>query len=179
MDREELFLKQKFGNERPFRVPEGYFDSFADNLMKEQYTYDSTNYKTKAFATQVINDVRVAYSVGGGSGLGLREVHVPTTVDVNGRTTAQIKAAMQRQGQRALESRIISETFNFATDAESPFKYRHDYDTGDLVHVKHTAWDIDLALRIAEIEEDYDENGREIYLTCGSPLPEVIDFEEG
>ena len=35
MDREELFLKQKFGNERPFRVPEGYFDSFADNLMKE------------------------------------------------------------------------------------------------------------------------------------------------
>lgn len=35
MDREELFLKQKFGNESPFRVPEGYFDSFADNLMKE------------------------------------------------------------------------------------------------------------------------------------------------
>lgn len=155
------------------------FSEKYDNLMKEQYTYDSTNYKTKAFATQVINDVRVAYSVGGGSGLDLREVHVPTTVDVNGRTTAQIKAAMQRQGQRTLESKIISETFTFATDAESPFKYRHDYDTGDLVHVKHNAWDIDLALRIAEIEEDYDENGLEVYLTCGSPLPEVIDFEEG
>ena len=32
---------------------------------------------------------------------------------------------------------------------------------------------------IAEIEEDHAGGGRDIILTCGSPLPEIMDFEEG
>ena len=155
------------------------FSEKYDNLLNEQYTYDSTNYRTKAFVTQLINDVRTAYSVGGGTGLGLREVHAATQVDTNERTAAEIKEAMERQGQRVLESRTINESFTFSTDAESPFRYRTDYDLGDLTHVKHIAWNIDLALRISEIEEDYENGGRELILTCGSPLPEIIDFEEG
>ena len=155
------------------------FSEKYDNLLNEQYTYDSTNYRTKAFVTQLINDVRTAYSVGGGTGLGLREVHAATQVDTNDKTAAEIKAAMERQGQRVLESRTINESFTFSTDAESPFRYRTDYDLGDLTHVKHIAWNIDLALRISEIEEDYENGGRELILTCGSPLPEIIDFEEG
>jgi hypothetical protein len=155
------------------------FSEKYDNLMNEQYSYDSTSYKTKAFVSQLIDNVRVAYNIGGGTGLGLREVHVPTTVDVNGKTSAEIEASMKNQGQRALDSKIIWESFTFATDAESPFRYRSDYDVGDLVHVKHTAWNIDLALRISEIEEDYKDGGRDIVVTCGSPLPEIMDFEEG
>lgn len=155
------------------------FSEKYDNLMNEEYSYDSTGYKTKAFVSQLINDVRVAYSVGGGEGLALREVHVPTTVDTNNRTEAEIKESMERQGQRALESKTINESFTFTTDADSPFLYRSDYDVGDLVHVKHIAWDIDLQLRIAEIEEAHESGGREILLTCGSPLPEIMDFEEG
>ena len=155
------------------------FSEKYDNLLDEQYAYDSTNYKTKAFVSQLINDVRVAYSVGGGTGLDLREFHQPTTVDTNNKTTAEIKASMETQGQRALESKTISESFVFSTDADSPFKYRSDYDIGDQVHVNHIAWNINLALRISEIEEDYQSGGREIILTCGSPAPEIMDFEEG
>ena len=155
------------------------FSEKYDNLFKEQYSYDSTAYKTKAFASQLINEVRVVYEVGGGTGLDLREVHVPTTVDTNNRTSAEIEASMKNQGQRALDSKTIRESFTFSTDAESPFKYRGDYDVGDLVHVKHIAWNIDLQLRIAEIEEDHESGGREIVLTCGSPAPEIMDFEEG
>ena len=155
------------------------FSEKYDNLFSEEYTYDSTTYKTKAFITQLINDVRVAYEVGGGTGLGLREIHVASNVDTNNRTAAEIEASMKNQGQRALDSRTIFESFTFSTDAESPFKYRGDYDVGDLVHVKHIAWNIDLQLRIAEIEEDHESGGREIVLTCGSPLPEIMDFEEG
>lgn len=155
------------------------FSEKYDNLLKEQYSYDSTGLKTKAFASQLINDVRVAYAVGGGTGLGLREVHVPTTVDTDGRTQEEIQESMETQGQRALEARTIKESFTFSTDAESPFIYRSDYDIGDQVHVNHIAWNINLALRIAEIEEDYEGGGREIILTCGSTLPEIMDFEEG
>lgn len=155
------------------------FSEKYDNLLNEVYTYDSTNYRTKVFVTQLVNDVRTAYSVGGGSGLGLREVHAATQVDTNERTAAEIRQSMERQGQRVLEARTVNESFTFSTDADSPFKYRTDYDIGDLTHVKHIAWNIDLALRIMEIEEDYEGGGREIILTCGSPLPEYIDFEEG
>lgn len=155
------------------------FSEKYDNLMNEAYTYDSTAYKTHAYVSQLINDVRVAYDIGSGSGLGLREVHVPTTVDVNGKTSAEIEASMKNQGQRALDSKTIKESFTFSTDADSPFIYRTDYDIGDLVHVNHISWNINLALRISEIEEDYEGGGREIVLTCGSPLPEIMDFEEG
>ena len=155
------------------------FSEKYDNLLKEQYSYDSTTYKTKAFVSQLINDVRTAYSVGGGSGLDLREVHVSTNADTNGKTAAEIEASMKNQGQRALDSKTIRESFTFSTDAESPFRYRGDYDVGDLVHVKHIAWNIDLQLRIAEIEEAHESGCREIILTCGSPLPEIMDFEEG
>ena len=155
------------------------FSEKYDNLMDEQYTYDSINYKTKCFVSQLINEVRVAYSVGGGSGLDLREMHLQTSVDTNGKTSAEIQDAMETQGQRALDGKIISESFTFSTDAEAPFIYRTEYDVGDQVYINHIAWDINLDLRITEIEEDYEGGGREIVLTCGSPLPEIMNFEEG
>lgn len=155
------------------------FSEKYDNLMDEQYTYDSINYKTKCFVSQLINEVRVAYSVGGGSGLDLREMHMQTSVDTNGKTSAEIQDAMETQGQRALDGKIISESFTFSTDAEAPFIYRTEYDVGDQVYINHIAWDINLDLRITEIEEDYEGGGREIVLTCGSPLPEIMNFEEG
>lgn len=155
------------------------FSEKYDNLLNESYTYDSTNYRTKVFVSQLVNNVRVAYSVGSGTGLELREFHQPTTVDTNNKTSAEIESSMKTQGQRALEARTINESFVFSTDADAPFVYRSDYDVGDQVHVNHVAWNINLSLRIAEIEEDYESGGRDIVLTCGSPLPEIMDFEEG
>ena len=34
MMNEELYLKSRMGNENPFRVPEGYFDNFAAEMMR-------------------------------------------------------------------------------------------------------------------------------------------------
>lgn len=154
------------------------FSEKYDNLFNEEYNYDGTDYKSKAYVSQLIDDIRTVYTVGGGTGLDLYEVHVSTQVDTNGRTAAEIKESMESQGEKALSSRTVNESFSFSTDANSPFTYRKDYDIGDLVHVKHIAWGIDLALRITEIEEAFENGGREIYLTCGSPLPEILDFEE-
>ena len=35
MTNEELYLKTRIGNKNPFQVPEGYFDQFATELMKQ------------------------------------------------------------------------------------------------------------------------------------------------
>ncbi|MBM6993706.1 MAG: hypothetical protein I3J02_10680 [Prevotella sp.] len=34
MEREEKFIEDKFGRRSPFKVPEGYFDDFASQLMQ-------------------------------------------------------------------------------------------------------------------------------------------------
>ena len=34
MDKEERFLKEYFGAEQPFRVPDGYFDNLPDRIME-------------------------------------------------------------------------------------------------------------------------------------------------
>ena len=35
MDKDEQILRQNFGNKTPFRVPEGYFEEFAEQLMAQ------------------------------------------------------------------------------------------------------------------------------------------------
>ena len=35
MMNEELYIKSRLGNKNPFRVPEGYFDSFAAEIMQK------------------------------------------------------------------------------------------------------------------------------------------------
>lgn len=154
------------------------FSEKYDNIFNEQYTYDSTNYGTKCYVWQTVEDVRRSYSVGYGTGLELREFSYQTSVETDGRTEAQIKTAMEHQGELALAQRIISESFTFSTDAESPFVYREDYDVGDIVKVNHKSWGIDIAMRLTEIEEDYDRDGLSVTLTCGDAMPEIIDFEE-
>lgn len=154
------------------------FSEKYDNIFDEQYTYDDTNYATKCFVWQTVNDVRRSYSVGSGTGLGLREFSYQTSVETDEKTEAQIKAAMEHQGELALAQRVINESFTFSTDAEMPFVYRSDYDVGDIVRVSQKTWEIDLPLRLTEIEEDYDSSGSHVVLTCGDSLPEVMDFEE-
>ena len=154
------------------------FSDTYDNLYNEQYTYDNTNLKSKIYATQTIDNVRRYVTVGGGTGLDLREGHIQTSVDTNGLTDAYIKLSMEEQAQRALEQHIVYESFTFATDTEAPFAYQTDYDIGDQVSVNHTTWGISLSSRITEIEEDYSGGDKTVILTCGSPLPEIVDFEE-
>lgn len=35
MVKEDQYIENRFGKVRPFRVPDGYFDSFADHIMAE------------------------------------------------------------------------------------------------------------------------------------------------
>ena len=35
MNREEKYLRQRFGSETPFRVPEGYFSDFSAKMMEQ------------------------------------------------------------------------------------------------------------------------------------------------
>ena len=154
------------------------FSELYDNLLNESYSYDSTQLKTMAYVNQKIGDNVVAYSTGSGTGLDLREVAVGSNVDTSGRSTAQIKASMEAYGDEQLATKAICESFTFNT-VDTPFVYRTDSDIGDIVQIRYSAWGINQSLRVNEAEEDYENGGRKVILTCGSPLPETVDFEEG
>jgi hypothetical protein len=113
-------------------------------------------------------------------GYACKDLYLLTSIEKEDWTTFdELTALMTAQAEKALKDRVIAESFTFSTDTEAPFRYRIDYDLGDIVRVKHNAWGIDLTRRITEIEEDYEENGsRHVVITCGDPLPETIDMEE-
>lgn len=153
------------------------FSETFDNLSEEEYQYDSTSYKTKAFVTTGEGNDRIVYSTGSGSGLDLREMHVASSVDTSDLTTSEIEAAMIQEGQDALAKNTEFESFTFTTE-DGTFAYREDYDVGDIVSVRHNAWGYINSFRITAIEEDYEEGGTSIVLTCGTTAPETVDFEE-
>lgn len=174
----ELFFECYEGRDRTLPTDAKVtFSETYDNLADEEYKFDETMYKTKAFVTYTQDDIITCYETGEGEGLNLREVHVGASVNTNGLTPAEIQAAMITEGQEALASDVIAESFTFSTN-NGTFEYRHDYDIGDVIYVRHRAWNYANSLRISEVEEDYEEGGMEIILTCGTTAPEVVNFEE-
>lgn len=157
------------------------FSETYDNLTNESYTLNITNYRNAARIVQIDDNgtLLMAYYGDGDTGINARLMPVMSSVETNGRTAEQINEAMRLVGETALVNRQIAETFTFATDPEGAFKYREDYDLGDLVIINHNAWNIHQTRRITEVEEDYEGGKVTIIPTCGDPLPESVNFEEG
>ena len=70
------------------------------------------------------------------------------------------------------------EAFDYQTAAMGNFKYKKDYDPGDIVTIRKEAWGISLNKRITGIEEVYEQGGVIINPTLGEPIPESITWED-
>lgn len=89
-------------------------------------------------------------------------------------TSDEYAALLRQRGVEKLAETIRSESFSADAIDTGNYKYRIDWDLGDIV--TFAKWGIRLDRRITEVEE-VDENGVEtITPTCGSPLPETLDL---
>jgi hypothetical protein len=52
-----------------------------------------------------------------------------------------------------------------------PFKYRDDWDVGDIVTVQNKAWDLTMDTRITEVQEIHEASGFKLNVTFGNNLP--------
>lgn len=87
MMKEEKILKDMFGKENHFAVPEGYFDSFADNLMDQLPESEARMFEMRAQSwwnrlpmRKIAAAASVAIILGGGSMLYVNhhsQRHVP------------------------------------------------------------------------------------------------------
>ena len=78
--------------------------------------------------------------------------------------------ALQGRGDKVLEENRRSETFNADVDPLANFKYKTDYDLGDIVTVQYPDWGISIDKRLTEISEIYERGAMKIKPTFGKDV---------
>lgn len=157
------------------------FSETYNNLNRAKYTYNDEKYKTKVIVGGAGEGAeRIYVTVGGGTGLNLRETFLDAK-DINQEemTNVQYMAALRARGEEYLKTEcFISECFESETEAGINFIYKQDYDIGDIVTIKKKGWNITTNLRITELEEVYEYGGMHVAPTFGDAMPETIKWDE-
>ncbi len=156
------------------------FSEVHRNLNGVTYVFNNQNTKTCAIvAGEGEGTARTLVTVGGGSGWDLREVIVDARdVQKDDMTDAEYLETLKQRGNEKLAEYGIIEAMEAQTQPFSNFKYRENYDLGDIVTVKKTMWGIEMDKRITEIQEIYENGGFTIVPTFGDPLPEKINLDD-
>ncbi len=113
------------------------------------------------------------------TGLERREVFLSATdVTKENLTDAQYRAALIQRGNNELEKDALTASVECVTDANSNFKYKTNYDLGDIVVIRKENWDLSIDLRMTEITEIYEYGAMKVSPIFGNPLPSTIDWSE-
>lgn len=156
------------------------FSETYNNLNHSQYRYNDQSYKSMVYVGgEGEGSARTVITVGGGSGLDLREVFADAKdISSDGLTTAEYQALLQQRGEETLDADVVSKSFDCDTGADINFVYKDNYDLGDIVTVKKVQWNITENLRITELQEVYEYGNMTVVPTLGTPLPTAIDWSD-
>lgn len=154
------------------------FSETYNNLNKAIYRWSDQLVKTVAIVGgEGDGEKRKYVSVGSGTGFDLREIFVDAKdLTSDGLTTIEYENILKQRGYETLELNSASETLEYESAANINFKYKVDYDLGDIVTVHKRKWDIQMSQRITEIQEVYENDGMIVIPVLGSPLPEKIEW---
>lgn len=161
--------------------PRVIFSKNYNNLNQITYTWNNQLEKTFAIVGgEGEGSQRVYVEIGGGEGLGLKEVFVDAK-DIRSDEFAskdEYLNALKQRGYDSLIKKQISESFEYDTLPNGNFKYKVDYDLGDIVTIKKSEWGINNNVRITEIEEIYENGGMTVVPTLGNALPDTVDWSD-
>lgn len=156
------------------------FSKSNNNLENAIYRENDQLYKNVAYVGgEGEGSNRTIVIVGEEAGLNLREVFVDAKdIRKDDNTTEQYRKALATRGKETLDANIISSSFECNTGADENYKYKINYNLGDIVTIKKEAWGIIEDERITEAKEIYEFGGRRIEPTFGDSLPENIDWSD-
>lgn len=165
--------------------PPCIFSPEFDNVTEQEYTNSIETLKSTAYVGGEEAVPRVVAEVGNGStGLDREELFVNATDitrvyrDANDteimRTDVEYLACLRERGFSELEQ--FAETLNFASriNPNANLEYRRDFDLGDRVTCLNRRWGIKINVRVTEVTETHQKNGKEIEVTFGESLPSLI-----
>ena len=162
--------------------PRVVFSESYNNILSSRYTLNDQLLKTVCYVGGQGEGSARTYAVAGDdslTGLDRREVYINASdISPEDLTSAQYIEALKQRGNNELKQDVLAEAVECVTDANSNFKYRRDYDLGDIVAVRKESWDIATNLRITELTEIYEYGAMKVSPTFGTALPSVIDWSE-
>lgn len=154
------------------------FSESYNNLNNTIYQHNDQLLKTLAYVGGEGEGAdRIYVTVGGGEGLELRELFVDAKdIRKENLSDAEYIELLVQRGMEKLAENTIAESFECDTGADVNFKYKQDYDLGDIVTIRKRAWGITQDQRIEEIQEIYEYGQMRVVPTLGTPLPETVDW---
>ncbi len=169
--------KNQRGNKRVI------FSEVYRNINKTTFTTNSQNYKTHAVVfgdgegtERTIMEAVIDPNL---TGWERREVMVDARdIKRDDLTEEQYKEALIQRGTEKLAEYGIVECLEAVTLPNVNFKYKEDYDLGDIVTVNKKAWGIKMDKRIMEVQEIYENGGFSIVPTFGDPLPDKVSLSD-
>lgn len=157
-----------------------YFSDEFGNLVSPNYQTGFTNYKNFAYVGgEGEGSSRTIVTVDQRSGgENRREIFVDAKdLSSENLTTEAYQAALQERGIEALADAVETESFEAdGVDVEN-FKYREDWDLGDIVTVQYKRLGLSSNLRVTEVEEVIEKGVETVTPTFGTPLPETLNLE--
>jgi hypothetical protein len=146
------------------------------------FSVDFDNIKTQQFIESELGHKNVAYV--GGQGEGVNRAITETGEDASGldrletfvdaRDLEDVNSLPERGKQKLAEMKEIH-SFDSEIMTDGPFRYKEDWDLGDVVTVRNSSWNMTLDARITEVVEIYEPNGFRLEATFGSNIPTLIE----
>lgn len=162
--------------------PRVVFSDYDETLDAPTFTENRQNYKNFAYvgANKVDDVYTLIVQVDKTAGEPRRETVVDgSSLQQGSLTLTQFKAQLATFGAESLGGSAVSRSFESAVSSNNPYRYRQDYDLGDIVTTHKSSWGIIVSDRVTEVEEVLDTGtGDEIEVTptFGSPMPETFSI---
>lgn len=153
-----------------------------ENILQQEYTDSSNNYRNVALVAGEGEGVdRKKITIGEGVGLDRYELYVDAR-DIQSKKEDEtvipedeyLQLLRDRGNDKLSEYKDI-ETFDSKINLNSNLVYKEDFDLGDIVTCVSKKWGVIIDTRITEIEEIYEESGKQVNVTFGDNLPTLID----
>ena len=164
-----------------------------ENVLDQNFIESKNTYKNVALVAGAGEGTkRKTATVGSASGLDRYEIFVDArdvsdvrTTESGGSTTdipipdIEYLPLLQARGKDKLTEHFEIKSFNGTINHNSNYKYKIDFDLGDVVTFHEKKWGITINSRITEISEVYDTNGMTLQLTFGNDVPTLIQMIKG
>lgn len=159
---------QKGSAKNPYVI---FSDDF-DNLKNSTFEISYRNFKNVCYVgvKEDANKLTIKKEkvVGSGAGLFRKENYVFGNDQTAEMTANEWDATLEELGNTNLQE--ISQEFNGDVIPRVKYKFKKDYNAGDIVTVENIKMGVSVNVRIYEVIESYSRNGYEIVLTFGNEV---------
>lgn len=178
-----LFFEVYEGKDRTESQEENTRVTFSNvyfNIDKPHYQENEANYKNYAIVCGSGEGMnRTIVDVDRTNGEDRRELLVDARdLSQGDQTTAQYLAALTQRGNDKLDEHNRIQSFEAGIKSSSQFRYREDWNLGDIVTGRQTEWGVAMNQRITEVEEVIENDTMSVTPTLGTPAPETYNLED-